>query len=639
MYPDFNAIDEHYFYGGPLGAVWSKDKTTFRIWTPAANEVTVNLYSEGSGGECLGCYPMFCHKGLWETTILGDLSGKYYTYTVRIGYTEQETIDIYARSAGVNGIRGMIFDPVSTQPEGWAESSPVKLESYTDAVIYELHVRDFSEDESGSFRFRGKFKAFTESGVTNTAGDTIGLDYIASLGVTHIHLLPVFDYYTVDESDSRPQFNWGYDPLNYNVPEGSYSTDPYDGAARVREFKEMVLAAHKKGIGIIMDVVYNHTYLTEDSSFTKTFPGYYYRQTHDGKYSNGSGCGNEFASERKMASKYIIDSLCYLAEEYKLDGFRFDLMGLLDIDTLNEAAKRLKEINPSMILYGEGWTGGASPLDERRRAVKFNTSSMPDFAVFSDDFRDTVKGNVFSDDSKGYINGADRQLEWKMRSLVCGGIKHPQINYGHFWTDSPCQVVNYVEAHDNLTFHDKLRLSMPNASVDDIIRIDKLGAALIFFSQGIPFIQAGQEFLRSKPLSNGSFDHNSYHSPDSINSIKWDRLTDYKVLADYYRGLIAVRRKFPDLRMTSGEQVRSSISFTELGGGAFSAKIGSLTLVVNPTWQDREIDAEGAVYADGESASDTPLRKCSGKEYCRSRSILLIGPDEGSDKETEEAQE
>ena len=309
MYPDFNAIDEHYFYGGPLGAVWSKDKTTFRIWTPAANEVTVNLYSEGSGGECLGCYPMFCHKGLWETTILGDLSGKYYTYTVRIGYTEQETIDIYARSAGVNGIRGMIFDPVSTQPEGWAESSPVKLESYTDAVIYELHVRDFSEDESGSFRFRGKFKAFTESGVTNTAGDTIGLDYIASLGVTHIHLLPVFDYYTVDESDSRPQFNWGYDPLNYNVPEGSYSTDPYDGAARVREFKEMVLAAHKKGIGIIMDVVYNHTYLTEDSSFTKTFPGYYYRQTHDGKYSNGSGCGNEFASERKMASRYIIDSL------------------------------------------------------------------------------------------------------------------------------------------------------------------------------------------------------------------------------------------------------------------------------------------------------------------------------------------
>lgn len=624
MQPNFIEYDTNYSYSGQLGAVWSKEKTVFRMWSPAANEVRVNIYNEGNDGERISVIPMLCINGLWEAEVQGDLSGKYYTYTVRIGFIERETIDIYARSAGVNGIRGMIFDPASTCPKGWEKSSPVKLEKYTDAIIYELHVRDFSADESGSFKFRGKFKAFTEKNVKNTAGDTIGLDYLADLGITHIHLLPVADYFTVDESDNKPQYNWGYDPLNYNIPEGSYSTDPYDGLVRVKEFKELILAAHKKGIGVVMDVVYNHTYLTMDSPFNKSFPGYYYRQTYDGYFSNGSGCGNEFASEREMARKFIIDSLCYLAQEYKLDGFRFDLMGLIDIDTLNMAAEKLKEINPSIILYGEGWTGGASPLEESRRAVKSNTYKLPDYAMFSDDFRDTVKGNVFSDQSKGYINGADQQLEWKMKSVLCAGVRHPQIHYGHNWTDSPCQVVNYVEAHDNLTFHDKLRLSMPTASMEDLIHIDKLGAALVFFSQGIPFIQAGQEFLRSKPVPHCGFDHNSYASPDSVNSLKWNRLTEFRQLADYYKGLIAVRKKFPELRMASGDDIRKFINFTDLGGGAFIARMRSVVLAVNPTWQDREIIATGYIYADGEQASDTPLRECDGRTVCKSRSILLV---------------
>jgi len=629
MQADFNDIDNRFFYDGTLGAEYHKDKTVFRVWAPLAEEVTLNIYATGNDDEILSGYSMVCENGVWTSELAGDLDGKYYTYTVKDADGERETIDIYARSAGVNGKRGMIFDPDTVCPNGWQDSSTVKLENYTDAVIYELHVRDFSADESGNFKFRGKFKAFTEKNVTNSIGETIGLDYIASLGVTHIHLLPVYDFATVDESSSEPQYNWGYDPLNYNVPEGSYSTDPFDGKSRVREFREMVLAAHKKGIGVIMDVVYNHTYYSEESSFSKTFPGYYYRHSWDGSFSNGSGCGNEFASERRMASKYIVDSLCYLASFYKLDGFRFDLMGLLDISTLNEAAARLRAINPDIILYGEGWTGGASPLEEYLRAMKHSAGKMPEFAFFSDDFRDTVKGNVFSDWSKGYINGEDRRFAEKMRSLLCGGVYHPcvQLHGERYWTDTPCQTVNYVEAHDNLTFGDKLRLTMPGASVEDLIRINKLGASLVFLAQGIPFIQAGQEFFRSKPLPNGGFEHNSYNSPDSVNSLKWDELTPYRSLSDYYKGLIAVRKKFPELRLTSGDEIRRRVIFSDLGGGAFVVRIGRVTYAVNPTWQDRILYAEGNVYIEDGIATGEPLRKSNGNERCEGRSVILIAED------------
>ncbi len=621
---DFKEIDDKYYYGGRLGAVYTPEQTIFKVWSPCADKVTVNLYPDGGESAPIANIPMTLSKdGVWRATVSKDLDGIYYTYTVCIDGQENETIDIYARTAGVNGKRGMVIDLSKAEPEGWNETKTVELKSYTDAVIYELHVRDFSSDPSGNFRHKGRFLAFTEKNVTNAAGELIGLDYIADLGITHIHLLPVFDFATVDESSSEPAYNWGYDPLNYNVPEGSYSTDPYNGAVRVKEFRELVMAAHEKGIGVIMDVVYNHTYHTVDSSFTKTFPYYYYR-LWEGNYSNGSGCGNEFASEHKMARKYIIDSLCYLAETYKLDGFRFDLMGLLDIETLNKAADKLRLINPDIILYGEGWTGGGSPLDERLRAMKFNIRSMPDYGVFSDEFRDSVKGSVFDAGVPGYVNGAcscdKAQL---IKSSLCGWVGHPQIMNGSV-VNTPSQIINYVEAHDNLTYYDKLVLSMPGAHELDIIAADKLGAALVFLSQGVPFMQAGQEFLRSKPLPDGGFDHNSYNAPDSVNSIKWDRLTNYHEPMEYYKGLIAIRRKFSEFRMRYAEEIRTRISFHDLENGAFIAQIGRFMLIVNPLTHDLRINANGYVYADMCYASAEPIYHVNGEVTCGRRSILLI---------------
>ncbi len=620
---EFNEIDEKYYYGGKLGAIYSPEQTEFKVWSPCAEKVMLNLYPDGDDSKAVSSVKMKLKGGVWRATVCDDLNGMYYTYTVTIDGETHETIDIYAVSAGVNGKRGMILDLADAEPDGWEDTEPVELEKYTDAVIYELHVRDFSIDKSGNFRNRGRFLAFTENDVTNISGDTIGLDYIESLGVTHIHLLPVFDYATVDESSDEPQFNWGYDPLNYNVLEGSYSSDPHNGAARVREFRELVMACHKKGLGVIMDVVYNHTYYTEESAFTKIFPYYYYR-LWEGNYSNGSGCGNEFASERKMARKYIIDSLCYLAETYKLDGFRFDLMGLLDIDTLNKAAEKLRLINPDIILYGEGWTGGASPLDESLRAMKFNIRRLPEFAVFSDEFRDSVKGSVFSDEAQGYVNGGSSYDKAQLiKASLCGWVGHPQIMMGAI-CDSPCQIVNYVEAHDNLTFYDKLLLSMRGARDWDFIAADKLGAALIFLSQGIPFIEAGQEFLRSKPLVGGGFDHNSYHSPDSVNSIKWDRLTMYREPMEYYKGLIAIRRKFSEFRMGYADEIRTRINFHDLENGAFSANIGQFMLVVNPLSYELRIHVFGDVYVDCSRASDQPLYSVNGDAVCGRRSVLLV---------------
>lgn len=620
---DFNEVDEKYYYGGRLGAIYSPHQTEFRVWSPFAEKVVLKLYPDGGSGKEIAAVPMKCSGGVWKTTVCDDLDGVYYTYTVTVDGDTRETIDPYAVSAGVNGRRGMVLDLTSAEPDGWEETKPVHLEKYTDAVIYELHVRDFSIDGSGGFKNRGRFLAFTEKNVKNRAGDVIGLDYIASLGVTHIHLLPVYDYATVDESSSAPQYNWGYDPLNYNVPEGSYSSDPRNGAVRVREMRELVMAAHKQGIGVIMDVVYNHTYHTEDSCFSKVFPHYYYRHYGD-FYSNGSGCGNEFASERKMARKYIVDSLCYLAETYKLDGFRFDLMGLLDIETLSKCAEKLRAINPDIILYGEGWTGGGSPLDDSLRAMKHNIRRLPDFAVFSDEIRDNVKGSVFTDEATGYVNGGSSYDKAQLiKSSLSGWVGHPQIANGSI-ADSPCQIVNYVEAHDNLTFFDKLQLSMKGATAWDIIAADKLGAALVFLSQGIPFIQAGQEFLRSKPLPGGGFDHNSYNSPDSVNGINWDSLTEHREPMEYYKGLIAIRKKFSEFRMQYAAEIRARMSFADLENGAFSAEIGRFLLVVNPLGHDISVNVTGDVYADKSSASDQPLYSVENEAVCGRRSVLLV---------------
>lgn len=622
----FTNIDKKYCYDGALGALYSCDKTEFAVWSPTADEVRLALYCSDTAESADSYIPMQRdEKGAWHAEIQGDLDGMYYTYTVRFGEISRETPDPCSRAAGANARRSMVFSPRSVDIDGWEDDRPVRLKSPCDAVIYELHVRDLSMDESADFTERGKFAAFTQTGVVNSFSDTAGLDYLASLGITHVHLLPVMQNGSVN--DLAPQFNWGYDPLLYNVPEGSYSSDAHDGRVRVRELRALVKALHERNIGVVLDVVYNHTYSVEDSPFTAVFPHYYYRHDSNG-YSNGSGCGNELATERKMVSRFICDSLCALARDYHIDGFRFDLMGLMDTTTLNRCAKALRGINPDILLYGEGWTGGISPLPEYRRALKHHAAKTAGVAMFSDDFRDGLKGSVFSDRDCGYINGVfTKQRRELIKSVMCGGVFHPEIDRPEqqCWAKSPKSNVNYVEAHDNLTLWDKLYLSMPKADEAERERCARLCAALVLLSQGIPFFQGGQELLRSKPDGSGGFDHNSYRSPDSVNCIRWDDVTRRRGMVEYFKGLIAIRKSYPELRMTTAAQIRD-IHFTDLSGAAFAAHIGKLILAVNPHRRPAvlKLNGEYAVLANGEKAGITSLADIKNKASVQPQSILLL---------------
>ena len=636
----FTEVDEKYGYtGNDLGANYTKENTVFKVWSPLANDATVLLYKSCTDEKPYRRLPMEKDKkGVWVKTAHGDLNGVYYTYEIRHDDITEETIDIYARTAGVNGAMGMVIDLEETNPAGWHNYHPEPLEHYTDAVIYEMHVRDFSVDKSGNFCYKGRFLAFVEKGVINAAGDKIGIDHLKELGVTHVHLMPSFDYQTVDETRLNvPQFNWGYDPQNFNCPEGSYSTNPYDGRARVAEFKRLVHALHCQGIRVIMDVVYNHTYATADSPFNKIFNKYYYRLWgENGEYfSNGSGCGNEIATERFMVRKYIIDSLVYWATEYKIDGFRFDLMGLYDIETMNKIDETLHAINPDIILYGEGWIGGDSPLADSKRAMKLNARHTPNIAFFSDDFRDTIKGNNFENRSRGYVNGATGSEEY-VKEVMCGRIPHPQIpNLTKFaWTLSPCQTVNYVEAHDNLTLWDKLIYTNPTDSLDTRKKMDKMAAACVFLAQGIPFIQAGQDFLRSKPLPGGAYDHNSYNSPDAVNSLKWDRKSEFRDVFDYYKGLIEFRKAHSALRMFTAEDIGRNMKFFDhlpqriVGFGLYGdCELEEIIVFFNPTNDDITLHAFGEynVYIDGDNAGNKPLYTVCDDYIIKPHSTMVMG--------------
>ncbi len=622
---DFKKIDKKYACSCGLGAEYTKEMTSFAVWSPLAQKVALNLYPSHNGEKERTVAMTMDDKGVWRAEIKGNLDGKYYTYSVTYDGEENETADIYSRSSSANGRRSAIFSESSATFDGWENDRPVKLKSPTDAVIYELHVRDFSMDENADFAHRGKFLALTEQGVRNSHGDSAGLDYLKELGITHVHLLPVTQNASVD--DENPCFNWGYDPFLYNVPEGSYCTDPSDAAGRVRELRRAVCALHDSGIGVVFDVVYNHTFSAEDSPFGRIFPHYYYRHEGD-EYSNGSGCGNELATERSMAGKFICDSLTALVRDYHLDGIRFDLMGLMDIVTLNACAKQLRKINPDILLYGEGWTGGSSPLPENMRAVKINAKAAADVAMFSDDFRDGLKGSVFIDRDRGYISGvySDERREL-IKSVMCGGVFHSDIDRRQqdCWALSPKHSINYVEAHDNNTFWDKLALSMRKSDEDERKRVDKLGAALIFLSQGIPFIQAGQEFLRSKPY--GSYlIANSYNYPDSVNSLKWDDVTQQRDIADYYRGLIAIRGTFPELRLSSAEDIRK-IRFENLSGAALAMHTGQLVIGVNPQRRAAVLklpEGEYELLADDETAGTTPICTVKKKISIKPQSAVVL---------------
>jgi pullulanase len=552
-----------YYGGDDLGVLYTKEKTNIRVWAPSALEVELRIYDKSTGGEAIRIDQFYkAENGTWTISLKGDLNGYYYTIRVNDGDWLNETPGVDARAVGVNGYRGMIFNAEETNPEGWQADQRIECINPVDAIIYELHVRDFSIAPSSGIKNKGKFLAFTEQGTLSPQGLATGIDHLKELGITHVHLLPVNDFLTVDEGAPDQAYNWGYDPLNFNAPEGSYSTDPAT-TSRITELKMLVQSLHQVGIGVILDVVYNHTAFTRRSCFNQTVPGYYYRQKSDGTFSNASGCGNELATMRAMVRKYILDSLQYWATEFHIDGFRFDLMGIFDLETMNQIRAKMDLISPSILLYGEGWAADSSPLNEALRAIKTNVSKLDRIAVFNDDFRDGIKGNNFNPRSKGFVSGQTIQEE-TIKFGITAACFHPQIVYGYVenskspWAKEPWQCINYASCHDDYTLYDKLVMCCPEASEEEIKRMVMMAGALVMTSQGIPFLHAGAEMARTK-----LGDHNSYKSPDGINQIDWDRKSTFSEIFRYYQSLIRLRKNHPAFRMASSDQIREHLIFSD----------------------------------------------------------------------------
>jgi len=541
--------------------------TNFRLWSPRAEAVDVLLYNSDRNTPAIDTIAMKrSEQGTWQVSVPEKLYGKFYTFAVTVdGKRMAETPGIWAKAVGTNGHRAAIIDMNSTDPDGWAFDKGPALDKINDAVIYEMHHRDFSVHPSSGIVHKGKFLALTEPMTTSPEGLATGIDHLKELGVTHVHILPSYDYNSVDESLLlSDQYNWGYDPYNYNVPEGSYSTDPTNPATRIREMKEMVKALHDAGIGVVMDVVYNHTADNDGSNFSLTAPGYFYRHRPDGSYSDASGCGNETASERGMMSNFIVNSVKYWAKEYHIDGFRFDLMAIHDIETMNRVAAELKTVNPSIFVYGEGWTAGDSPLPAGQRALKENVDKMKGIAVFSDDLRDAVKGHYSKADDRGFATGKPGNEETVKIGIVAS-TAHPQVDYSKGnnskfpYAGAPTEIINYVSCHDDLSLTDKLAASMPGSTEAERQRAARLAQTIVFTSQGTPFMFAGEEIFRDKKGV-----HNSYKSPDSVNAIDWSLKAKNKEQFDYYKELIALRKSHPAFRMATAGEIALNIVFDKI---------------------------------------------------------------------------
>ena len=621
---DTDWFAENYHYDGDdLGAVISGSNTTFKVWAPTASKVVLNLFKSGHEGEAYKQVEMTRgDKGVWSSTEACG-HGTYYTYSVTTSIGTQEAVDPYAKSAGLNGNRGMVIDLDKTDPIGWAEDQSFNtgIDNYSDAVVWEIHVRDFSNMISSS-EYKGKYLAFTEEGLKNEHGVSVGIDYLKELGVNFVHLLPVYDYATVKEENPDSGFNWGYDPKNYNVPEGSYSTDPYNGEVRVKEFKQMVMALHEAGIGVVMDVVYNHTF-DKNASFNRIVPYYYYRYKANGANSSGSGCGNDTASERYMYGKFMVDSTSYWMDEYNLDGFRFDLMGLHDTETMQRVESAVHKINPQAIMYGEGWTmmqnsykpGLSAATQGNINQIVATNGGIGAVAVFNDVIREGLKGNQ-DGNTKGFING---NASDENRNKVLFGVNGGDMSgVGASWRTPTHMVVNYLSAHDNSTLWDKLNVSNPGTSesaVNQRLAMNRLGATILFVSKGIVFFQAGEEMLRTKPNEkyDTGYDHNSYKSSDEINNLKWDTLkpgsNEYE-MSRYYAGLCAIRTKI--------DIFSNSATFTTDAHGydkGFNIKItdgkgGQAWVIVNPGSSSIQFDLKGIDFkliCDGTQAGLTPI--------------------------------
>ena len=536
---------------------YTSSETTFFLCAPdnARHRPLIRLYREGLGGKPVKTIKMKREENFgWVADVKGDLKGMFYTFDV-VGTKKQpvEMPGMFARAVGVNGKRGAIIDLKTTNPVGWEHDVRPALASPADLVIYEMHHRDFSIDASSGLKHKGKYLALTEPKA---------IEHLVSLGVNAVHILPSYDYASVDETKlDQPQYNWGYDPLNYNVPEGSYATDPYKPEVRIREFKQMVQALHKAGIRVILDVVYNHTFDIENSNFQRTYPDYYYRKDAEGKYSNGSGCGNETASEKPLMRQFMLESVKYWINEYHIDGFRFDLMGIHDIAIMNAIRQEVDKIDPSIYIYGEGWSAGSCAYPADKLAMKAYIQQLPGIAAFSDELRDALRG-PFSDDRKGAFLAGIAGEEESIKFGIAGAIAHPQVdmskvNYSKVaWATEPTQMISYVSCHDDMCLVDRLKASIPNISTEEIIRLDLLAQTAVFTSQGVPFMLSGEEMLRDKQGV-----HNSYQSPIEINRLDWDNLQRYPQVFSYYKGLIALRKQYHAFRLGNAEAVRQHLTF------------------------------------------------------------------------------
>ena len=550
------------------GVEYSPKATTFHITTsPDVKKVNVLLSDTDSDNptEQLTKQMKRVGAGKWELTVKSDLKGKYYLFSVYNSAQPDNTPGIFAKAVGVNGKRGAIVDLRDTDPEGWADDVRPALSNPCDLIIYEMHHRDFSVDLSSGLKHKGKYLALTEPKA---------IEHLQRLGVNAVHILPSFDYASVDESKPDvPQYNWGYDPLNYNVPEGSYSTDAATPTTRIREFKQMVQALHRAGIRVILDVVYNHTFDINGSNFQKTYPDYFYRKTAEGKYSDGSGCGNETASEKPLMREFMKESVEYWIKEYHIDGFRFDLMGVHDIETMNGIRAMVDQIDPSIYIYGEGWSAGSCAYPQEMLAMKANTKQLNGIGAFCDDMRDALRG-PFSDDHKGGFLIGEPDQEESIKFGIVGAIAHPQIdmtkvNYSReAWTNEPSQMVAYVSCHDDMCLTDRLRATVPYITDDELIRLDLLAQTAVLTSQGVPFILSGEEMLRDKKSV-----HNSFRSPDSINRLDWNNLKRYPQVFDYYAGLIALRKAHPAFRMGKAEEVRKHLEFVDAPNGVVAFRL------------------------------------------------------------------
>ena len=551
--------------GGLTEMEYSPAETKFSLWSPVAEEVKVLLYESGHEGSAYVTHAMKKGTdGTWKVTISEDLHGKFYTFNVKVdGKWLGDTPGIMAKAVGVNGKRAAVLDLNSTDPEGWENDVRPALNNFADIVVYEMHHRDFSTDSVSGITNKGKFLALTEQGTKSSLGEKTGIDHLIELGVNHVHILPSYDYASVDESQlEKNQYNWGYDPVNYNVPDGSYSTDPYNPSVRIKEFKQMVQALHKAGIRVVLDVVYNHTFDIVNSNCEKTVPGYFYRFNSEGKYADASGCGNETASDRAMMRKYMIESVLHWVNEYHIDGFRFDLMGIHDIETMNEIRAELNKIDPTIFVYGEGWAAGAPQMPQEELAMKANAHKMPGIAVFCDEMRDGLRGPFNNDKQGAFLTGLPGHEMSIMYGLV-GCIPHPQIindsvNYSkEAWAAQPTQMISYVSCHDDMCLADRIKSTLPeNATMEERVALHKLAETFVFTSQGVPFIFTGDEVMRDKKGV-----HNSYNSPDEINTIDWKQKTTYREVFDYIKDLIALRKAHPAFRMGDADMVRKHMEF------------------------------------------------------------------------------